>query len=83
VLQVEKSLENWEAKDSEVDCMRLRPLIGMVTSLNKDGGFINQNTFFPGRTLGEGTGTPDFLFLCRTLLPHYLHCYWSIIKSVY
>ncbi|KAG7270686.1 hypothetical protein CRUP_005353 [Coryphaenoides rupestris] len=53
-LRVEKSLENWEGGDSEADSMKLRPLIGMVTSLNADGGFINQNTFFPGHSLGEG-----------------------------
>uniref|UniRef100_A0A6Q2X6F8 RNA helicase n=1 Tax=Esox lucius TaxID=8010 RepID=A0A6Q2X6F8_ESOLU len=38
----------------EADSKQLRPLIGTVTSCDKDGGFINQTTFFPPNALCEG-----------------------------
>ncbi|KAK0142880.1 RNA helicase Mov10l1 [Merluccius polli] len=55
-LRVEKSLENWEGEggDTEADNMRLRPLIGTVTSFSGDSGLINQTTFFPRQSLWEG-----------------------------
>ena len=59
VLQVEKTMDTWEGKggDSESDSMKLRPLIGTVTSFSGDSGLINQTTFFPRQSLWEGTGT--------------------------
>ncbi|CAL8359245.1 unnamed protein product [Lota lota] len=55
-LRVEKVLETWEEKggDSESDSMRLRPLIGTVTSFSGDSGLINQTTFFSRHSLWEG-----------------------------
>uniref|UniRef100_A0A8C5A7M7 RNA helicase n=1 Tax=Gadus morhua TaxID=8049 RepID=A0A8C5A7M7_GADMO len=55
-LRVEKTLDTWEGNgaDSESDSMRLRPLIGTVTSFSGDSGLINQTTFFPRYSLREG-----------------------------
>uniref|UniRef100_A0A3B4FC64 Mov10 like RISC complex RNA helicase 1 n=1 Tax=Pundamilia nyererei TaxID=303518 RepID=A0A3B4FC64_9CICH len=38
----------------EADIMQLRPLVGMVTSFDGDGGYINQTTYFPCHSLWEG-----------------------------
>uniref|UniRef100_A0A8B9JVV3 Mov10 like RISC complex RNA helicase 1 n=1 Tax=Astyanax mexicanus TaxID=7994 RepID=A0A8B9JVV3_ASTMX len=38
----------------ELDPNKLRSLIGTVTSCDKDGGFINQTTYFPRSALSEG-----------------------------
>uniref|UniRef100_A0A8C7IKX5 RNA helicase n=1 Tax=Oncorhynchus kisutch TaxID=8019 RepID=A0A8C7IKX5_ONCKI len=38
----------------EADSNQLRPLIGTVTSCDRDGGFINQTTFFPREALCDG-----------------------------
>uniref|UniRef100_A0A8C9Y8D2 RNA helicase n=1 Tax=Sander lucioperca TaxID=283035 RepID=A0A8C9Y8D2_SANLU len=54
---VEKNADAWEdgGKTSiEADSMQLRPLIGTVTSFEKDGGYINQTTYFPNYSLWEG-----------------------------
>uniref|UniRef100_A0A8C9Y3G0 RNA helicase n=1 Tax=Sander lucioperca TaxID=283035 RepID=A0A8C9Y3G0_SANLU len=56
-LRVEKNADAWEdgGKTSiEADSMQLRPLIGTVTSFEKDGGYINQTTYFPNYSLWEG-----------------------------
>uniref|UniRef100_A0A3B4FCH0 Mov10 like RISC complex RNA helicase 1 n=1 Tax=Pundamilia nyererei TaxID=303518 RepID=A0A3B4FCH0_9CICH len=56
-LRVEKSADAWEdgGKTSlEADIMQLRPLVGMVTSFDGDGGYINQTTYFPCHSLWEG-----------------------------
>ncbi|XP_066526077.1 RNA helicase Mov10l1 [Hoplias malabaricus] len=56
-LRVEKQVDAWEGggRDSlEVDANKLRPLIGTITSCDKDGGFINQTTYFPRSALCEG-----------------------------
>ncbi|XP_030630697.1 RNA helicase Mov10l1 [Chanos chanos] len=56
-LRVEKQADAWEdggGVSLESETSRLRPLIGTVTSFNKDGGFINQNTFFSHSALCEG-----------------------------
>ncbi|XP_029379365.1 RNA helicase Mov10l1 [Echeneis naucrates] len=56
-LRVEKSADVWEdggRTSMEADSMRLRPLIGTVTSFDGDGGYINQTTYFPRCTLWEG-----------------------------
>ncbi|XP_067091219.1 RNA helicase Mov10l1 [Osmerus mordax] len=56
-LRVEKSADAWEdggGASLEKDCSKLHPLIGTVTSLDRDGGFINQTTFFPRHALCEG-----------------------------
>ncbi|XP_061891869.1 RNA helicase Mov10l1 isoform X2 [Entelurus aequoreus] len=55
--RVSKSFDAWETRDGtslEDDCARLRPLIGSITSLNREGGYINQNTYFPRSSLCEG-----------------------------
>uniref|UniRef100_A0A8C8G5Y0 RNA helicase n=1 Tax=Oncorhynchus tshawytscha TaxID=74940 RepID=A0A8C8G5Y0_ONCTS len=39
---------------SMADINQLRPLIGTVTSCDRDGGFINQTTFFPREALCDG-----------------------------
>uniref|UniRef100_A0A8C7SAL7 RNA helicase n=1 Tax=Oncorhynchus mykiss TaxID=8022 RepID=A0A8C7SAL7_ONCMY len=39
---------------SMADSNQLRPLIGTVTSCDRDGGFINQTTFFPREALCDG-----------------------------
>lgn len=38
----------------ESDANKIRSLIGTVTSYDKDGGFINQTTYFPRSALCEG-----------------------------
>ncbi|KAG9280877.1 RNA helicase Mov10l1 [Astyanax mexicanus] len=56
-LRVEKQMDTWEggARASlELDPNKLRSLIGTVTSCDKDGGFINQTTYFPRSALSEG-----------------------------
>ncbi|XP_034735557.1 RNA helicase Mov10l1 [Etheostoma cragini] len=56
-LRVEKNADAWEdgGKTSiEADSMQLRPLIGTVTSFEKDGGYINQTTYFTRNSLWEG-----------------------------
>lgn len=49
-------MEAWdEGKVSlETDANKFRSLIGTVTSCDKDGGFINQTTYFPRSALCEG-----------------------------
>uniref|UniRef100_H2V0D6 RNA helicase n=1 Tax=Takifugu rubripes TaxID=31033 RepID=H2V0D6_TAKRU len=56
-IRVEKYAEAWEdggqtSLDNESKC--LRPLIGTVTSFDKDGGYINENTYFPCHSLWDG-----------------------------
>ena len=57
--QVEKNADAWEegggGASLEADSNQLRPLIGTVTSCDRDGGFINQTTFFPREALCDGT----------------------------
>uniref|UniRef100_A0A8B9JU03 Mov10 like RISC complex RNA helicase 1 n=1 Tax=Astyanax mexicanus TaxID=7994 RepID=A0A8B9JU03_ASTMX len=56
-VHVEKQMDTWEggARASlELDPNKLRSLIGTVTSCDKDGGFINQTTYFPRSALSEG-----------------------------
>ncbi|XP_045894481.1 RNA helicase Mov10l1 isoform X2 [Micropterus dolomieu] len=56
-VRVEKSADAWEdggRTSLEADSVQLRPLIGTVTSLNGDGGYINQTTYFPRCSLWEG-----------------------------
>ncbi|TKS73686.1 RNA helicase [Collichthys lucidus] len=56
-IRVEKSADAWddEGRTSlEADSMQLRPLIGTVTSFDRDGGYINQTTYFPRYSLWEG-----------------------------
>lgn len=49
-------MDAWDGGRSlfETDTNKLRSLIGTVTSYNKDGGFINQTTYFPRSALCEG-----------------------------
>lgn len=57
---MEKSADAWEdggRTSLEADSMQLRPLIGTVTSLDGDGGYINQTTYFPRYSLWEGADT--------------------------
>uniref|UniRef100_A0A8C7SAK5 RNA helicase n=1 Tax=Oncorhynchus mykiss TaxID=8022 RepID=A0A8C7SAK5_ONCMY len=55
---VEKNADAWEegggGASLEADSNQLRPLIGTVTSCDRDGGFINQTTFFPREALCDG-----------------------------
>ncbi|XP_051553163.1 RNA helicase Mov10l1 [Myxocyprinus asiaticus] len=56
-LRVERQKDVWENGVSEPlkgDAAELRPLIGTVTSCDRDGGFINQTTYFPRSALCEG-----------------------------
>ncbi|KAF4116984.1 hypothetical protein G5714_001537 [Onychostoma macrolepis] len=56
-LRVERHKDAWESGGSEalaLDTDKLRPLIGTVTSCDKDGGYINQTTHFPRSALCEG-----------------------------
>uniref|UniRef100_A0A672M8N2 Mov10 like RNA helicase 1 n=1 Tax=Sinocyclocheilus grahami TaxID=75366 RepID=A0A672M8N2_SINGR len=47
--------DSWESGGSEaLDTDKLRPLIGTVTSCDRDGGYINQTTYFPRSALCEG-----------------------------
>ncbi|TNN00355.1 hypothetical protein fugu_011601 [Takifugu bimaculatus] len=72
-IRVEKYAEAWEdggqtSLDNESKC--LRPLIGTVTSFDKDGGYINENTYFPCHSLWDGIGAhregkPSALLLAR------------------
>ncbi|KAG5830473.1 hypothetical protein ANANG_G00311000 [Anguilla anguilla] len=56
-LRVELLTDAWEeggGTSLESEMSRLRPLTGTVTSCDRDGGFINQTTFFPRQALCEG-----------------------------
>ncbi|CAM4596887.1 unnamed protein product [Leuciscus chuanchicus] len=56
-LRVELQRDMWESGGSEAlnqDSDKPRPLIGTVTSCDRDGGLINQTTFFPRSALCEG-----------------------------
>ncbi|XP_072528268.1 RNA helicase Mov10l1 isoform X2 [Salminus brasiliensis] len=56
-LRVERQVDTWEGggrTSLDLDGSKLRPLIGTVTSCDKDGGFINQTTYFPQSALCEG-----------------------------
>ncbi|KAM3870151.1 RNA helicase Mov10l1-like [Diretmus argenteus] len=56
-LRVEKNADAWEdgGKTSlEADNKQLRPLIGTVTAVDANGGFINQTTFLQCHSLCEG-----------------------------
>ncbi|XP_016355564.1 RNA helicase Mov10l1 [Sinocyclocheilus anshuiensis] len=56
-LRVERHKDAWESGGSEalaLDTDKLRPLIGTVTSCDRDGGYINQTTYFPRSALCEG-----------------------------
>ncbi|XP_016113209.1 RNA helicase Mov10l1 [Sinocyclocheilus grahami] len=54
-LRVERHKDSWESGGSEaLDTDKLRPLIGTVTSCDRDGGYINQTTYFPRSALCEG-----------------------------
>ncbi|XP_028814623.1 RNA helicase Mov10l1, partial [Denticeps clupeoides] len=56
-VRVERYADAWEEDGGtsvEHDFSKLRPLIGTVTSCDKDGGFINQTMFFPRSALCEG-----------------------------
>ncbi|XP_058500594.1 RNA helicase Mov10l1 [Solea solea] len=56
-LRVEKCTEAWDdggGTSLEADSLRLRPLIGTVTSFDGDGGNINKTTYFSRYSLSEG-----------------------------
>ncbi|KAI4905646.1 hypothetical protein NFI96_011343, partial [Prochilodus magdalenae] len=56
-LRVERRIDTWEGggrASLELETNKLRPLIGTVSSCDKDGGFINQTTYFPRSALCEG-----------------------------
>lgn len=56
-LRVEKSADAWDKEGSdllEADGLQLRPLIGTITSLDANGGCINQTTYFPRCSLCKG-----------------------------
>ncbi|XP_077098375.1 RNA helicase Mov10l1 isoform X2 [Siphateles boraxobius] len=56
-LRVELLKDMWESGGSEAlaqDSAKPKPLIGTVTSCDRDGGLINQTTFFPRSALCEG-----------------------------
>ncbi|XP_067308274.1 RNA helicase Mov10l1 isoform X2 [Pseudorasbora parva] len=56
-LRVERQKDMWESGGSEAlnkDAAKPRPLIGTVTSCDRDGGLINQTTYFPRSALCEG-----------------------------
>uniref|UniRef100_A0A8C5D6Z8 RNA helicase n=2 Tax=Gouania willdenowi TaxID=441366 RepID=A0A8C5D6Z8_GOUWI len=56
-VKVEKSSHTWEdggQSSLEDDYTQLRPLVGMVTSFDGDGGYVNQTTYFPRSSLWEG-----------------------------
>ncbi|XP_012692807.2 RNA helicase Mov10l1 [Clupea harengus] len=56
-IRVERQTNTWEDMGEaslENDFEKLRPLVGTVTSCDRDGGFINQTTFFPRSALCEG-----------------------------
>ncbi|XP_058263651.1 RNA helicase Mov10l1 [Hemibagrus wyckioides] len=55
-LRVERQMDAWEGgrASDKTDANKLRSLIGTVTSCDKDGGFINQTTYFPRSAVCEG-----------------------------
>ncbi|XP_052403443.1 RNA helicase Mov10l1 isoform X3 [Carassius gibelio] len=56
-LRVERHKDAWDSAESEtltLESDKLRPLIGTVTSCDRDGGYINQTTYFPRSALCEG-----------------------------
>ncbi|XP_029991489.1 RNA helicase Mov10l1 [Sphaeramia orbicularis] len=56
-LRVEKSADAWEnggKSSTEADSLQLRPLIGTITAFDRDGGYINSNTYFSCHSLLEG-----------------------------
>ncbi|XP_026063112.1 uncharacterized protein LOC113046485 [Carassius auratus] len=55
-LRVERHKDAWDSAGSEtltLESDKLRPLIGTVTSCDRDGGYINQTTYFPRSALCE------------------------------
>ncbi|KAI2667140.1 RNA helicase Mov10l1 [Labeo rohita] len=62
-LRVERHKDGWENGGSEAlmpDANKLRPLIGTVTSCDRDGGYINQTTYFPRSALCEAM----YVYVC-------------------
>ncbi|XP_017554882.1 RNA helicase Mov10l1 isoform X1 [Pygocentrus nattereri] len=56
-LRVERQMDTWEGggrASLDLDTNKLRPLIGTVSSCDKDGGFINRTTYFPRSALCQG-----------------------------
>ncbi|MBN3305229.1 M10L1 helicase, partial [Amia calva] len=56
-MQVERVTDSWEDESGwsiESESNKLKPLIGIVTSCDQDGGFINQTTYFPHDALSKG-----------------------------
>ncbi|KAK7162511.1 hypothetical protein R3I93_006737 [Phoxinus phoxinus] len=55
-LRVELQKDMWESGSEALkqDSAKPKPLIGTVTSCDRDGGLINQTTFFPRSALCEG-----------------------------
>uniref|UniRef100_A0A672ZU77 RNA helicase n=1 Tax=Sphaeramia orbicularis TaxID=375764 RepID=A0A672ZU77_9TELE len=52
-----KSADAWEnggKSSTEADSLQLRPLIGTITAFDRDGGYINSNTYFSCHSLLEG-----------------------------
>uniref|UniRef100_A0AAR2KF56 RNA helicase n=1 Tax=Pygocentrus nattereri TaxID=42514 RepID=A0AAR2KF56_PYGNA len=48
------SPDNQNLASLDLDTNKLRPLIGTVSSCDKDGGFINRTTYFPRSALCQG-----------------------------
>ncbi|NXN19644.1 M10L1 helicase, partial [Indicator maculatus] len=55
-LRVDAVQNTWESSPStcEASELNMKVLIGNITSLSKDGGYINQNTFFAMENVCEG-----------------------------
>uniref|UniRef100_A0AAR2K7F0 RNA helicase n=1 Tax=Pygocentrus nattereri TaxID=42514 RepID=A0AAR2K7F0_PYGNA len=52
-----RQMDTWEGggrASLDLDTNKLRPLIGTVSSCDKDGGFINRTTYFPRSALCQG-----------------------------
>lgn len=61
----------WEGGGSEAlkqDAAKPRPLIGTVTSCDRDGGLINQTTYFPRSALCEGQKICLFALMLNSML---------------
>ncbi|NXW94285.1 M10L1 helicase, partial [Alopecoenas beccarii] len=55
-IRVDAVQNTWEDSDATCDAseINMKILIGNITSLSKDGGYINQNTFFAMKDVCEG-----------------------------
>lgn len=75
-------MDNWDGGRAslETDSNKLRSLIGTVTSCDKDGGFINQTTYFPRSALYEGQASDSYFMINAVLFLIVMSIMMSYVK---